>query len=194
MSSLLKIQKAAFELFAQKGYEATTLNDIATHVGIKKPSLYVYYSSKEDLFLAVVEDLLLEYQEGMNELLTEVKNAEGEHQLQLLFEKYILWFAQQPEKSTLWNRVFLFPPPELREKMISRILSIEAIYLKEEASIIEDLINKGIIRDVSQEDITLSFRSYRSGLLMAFLINQELDKSKIKIAWKCFWDGIGMKE
>ena len=45
----------AAELFARQGYRATTLDDIAGELGLKKASLYHYISSKEDLLCEIYQ-------------------------------------------------------------------------------------------------------------------------------------------
>jgi AcrR family transcriptional regulator len=59
-----QIVEHAVELFAQKGYSETSLDEIALAVGIKKPSLYHYIRTKEDLLYEIqrmlVEELLAE--------------------------------------------------------------------------------------------------------------------------------------
>ena len=49
------ILDAALELFARKGFEATSVRDIATAVGIKAPSLYKHFASKQEILDALVE-------------------------------------------------------------------------------------------------------------------------------------------
>jgi AcrR family transcriptional regulator len=44
----------ALELFAEKGYYASSINDIADNAGISKGLLYNYFSGKEDLLKAIV--------------------------------------------------------------------------------------------------------------------------------------------
>jgi AcrR family transcriptional regulator len=48
---------AAAELFARKGYRATSLDDVASKLGVKKTSLYHYIDSKEDLLFGIYERL-----------------------------------------------------------------------------------------------------------------------------------------
>jgi AcrR family transcriptional regulator len=45
---------AALDLFSQKGYFGTSLRDIATVVGVRESALYNYFSSKEQLFEALI--------------------------------------------------------------------------------------------------------------------------------------------
>jgi AcrR family transcriptional regulator len=49
-----EIHRVAVELFSSRGYEKTSLREIAEHVGITKASLYYHYSSKQDLLRAIV--------------------------------------------------------------------------------------------------------------------------------------------
>lgn len=50
---------AALDLFVENGYAATRLEDIAKCAGVSKGTLYLYFSSKEELFRAVVRENLL---------------------------------------------------------------------------------------------------------------------------------------
>lgn len=50
-----KIIATAHTIFHEKGYTNTTMADIATALGVTKPTLYHYFDAKEDLFIAVAE-------------------------------------------------------------------------------------------------------------------------------------------
>ena len=56
-----RILDAAEDLFAQQGYSATSLGDVADRVGIRSPSLYNHFRNKEALYTAVLERLLTEF-------------------------------------------------------------------------------------------------------------------------------------
>jgi AcrR family transcriptional regulator len=47
---------AALELFVDKGYAGTRLDDVASRAGVSKGTLYLYFENKEDLFKAVVRE------------------------------------------------------------------------------------------------------------------------------------------
>jgi AcrR family transcriptional regulator len=50
-----KIIQAAMESFAQTGFDRTKMEDIAKRLGLSKGTIYLYFKSKEDLFLAICE-------------------------------------------------------------------------------------------------------------------------------------------
>ena len=47
---------AALELFVEKGFAGTRLEDVATRAGVSKGTLYLYFGSKEALFKAVIQE------------------------------------------------------------------------------------------------------------------------------------------
>jgi AcrR family transcriptional regulator len=51
-----EICAAALEVFAEKGFAAAKLDDIARRAGVSKGTLYLYFNDKEELFRAVVRD------------------------------------------------------------------------------------------------------------------------------------------
>lgn len=54
-----EIVEAALEVFAEKGFSAARIDDVAARAGISKGTLYLYFASKEELFKAVVRQALL---------------------------------------------------------------------------------------------------------------------------------------
>ncbi|MBK7900147.1 MAG: TetR/AcrR family transcriptional regulator [Betaproteobacteria bacterium] len=54
-----ELTAAALELFVEKGYAATRLEDIAARAGVSKGTLYLYFEGKDALFKAVIQEGLV---------------------------------------------------------------------------------------------------------------------------------------
>lgn len=50
-----KILEEALKLFAQSGYMGTSMNEIASRLGVTKAALYKHYSSKQEILDSIVE-------------------------------------------------------------------------------------------------------------------------------------------
>ncbi|MFD5539549.1 TetR/AcrR family transcriptional regulator [Streptomyces sp. NPDC127079] len=52
-----RIQDVALELFAEQGYEKTSLREIAERLDVTKAALYYHFKTKEEILVSVFEDL-----------------------------------------------------------------------------------------------------------------------------------------
>ncbi|MET7291362.1 helix-turn-helix domain-containing protein [Streptomyces griseoloalbus] len=52
-----RIQDVALELFAEQGYEKTSLREIAEHLDVTKAALYYHFKTKEEILVGIFEDL-----------------------------------------------------------------------------------------------------------------------------------------
>src|SRR6201997_3295524 len=55
-----RAQKVALELFAEQGYEKTSLREIAERLGVTKAALYYHFQSKEDIVHSFTDDYFAE--------------------------------------------------------------------------------------------------------------------------------------
>jgi len=55
-----RVQKVALELFAEQGYEKTSLREIAERLGVTKAALYYHFRSKEDIVHSFTDDYFAE--------------------------------------------------------------------------------------------------------------------------------------
>lgn len=65
---------AALDLFVERGFAATRLDDVAARAGVTKGTLYLYFDSKEALFKAVVENGIVPL---IDEALREMEGHQG---------------------------------------------------------------------------------------------------------------------
>ena len=63
MSTKDRILDAALTLFAENGYNGTSVEQIAKAVGIKAPSLYKHYKGKEDILNSLIDSAEVRYEE-----------------------------------------------------------------------------------------------------------------------------------
>jgi AcrR family transcriptional regulator len=54
-----KIVSEAFTVFLAKGFEKTTMDDIAGRLGVTKPAIYRYYKNKEEIFLTSMGETMM---------------------------------------------------------------------------------------------------------------------------------------
>jgi len=55
-----RVQQVALELFAEQGYEKTSLREIAERLGVTKAALYYHFKSKEDIVHSLTDDYFAE--------------------------------------------------------------------------------------------------------------------------------------
>jgi AcrR family transcriptional regulator len=85
-----ELLEAALNLFVERGYAATRLDDVARQAGVSKGTLYLYFTNKEELFKAVVR-------ENLFPVLTEGEEIIGQYQGNSaeLFREFILkWWEK----------------------------------------------------------------------------------------------------
>ena len=81
---------AALELFVERGYAATRLDQVAAHAGVSKGTLYLYFENKEELFKAVVRENVVARISQTRELARQFKGPSE----QLLRELVRRWWQQ----------------------------------------------------------------------------------------------------
>ena len=69
-----ELVKAALDIFVDKGFAATRVDEVAARAGVSKGTLFLYFESKEDLFKAVIRDNIANLFPAWNE---EFKAFEG---------------------------------------------------------------------------------------------------------------------
>jgi TetR/AcrR family transcriptional regulator, cholesterol catabolism regulator len=63
-----ELARQAARLFAEKGFHGTSMEDVATAMGVQKPSLYEYVSSKQDLLYETMRDGATAFHAALDEI------------------------------------------------------------------------------------------------------------------------------
>jgi len=73
-----ELLEAALEVFVERGFAATRLEDVASRAGVSKGTLYLYFKNKEELFKAVVRSGILPVIEKAEGLVGQFKGSASE--------------------------------------------------------------------------------------------------------------------
>jgi AcrR family transcriptional regulator len=81
---------AALDLFVERGYAGTRLDDVASLAGVSKGTLYLYFENKEELFKAVVRENIVTALSDAEDL---IAGYEG-HSSELLRKLMLNWWSR----------------------------------------------------------------------------------------------------
>ncbi|MDH6292460.1 AcrR family transcriptional regulator [Rhodococcus opacus] len=141
----------ATELFAVKGYEATSLQDIADAMGISRPALYHYLRSKEDLLEMLVEQVSRSMAEVLEELRTR-PDLTPLAKVRTLTELLVRQRAEHPSQFRILDRSeTVLPEPAGTEH-----LEAKRRIVRELVNIIDEGVNTGQFRSIDSRTAALS--------------------------------------
>jgi AcrR family transcriptional regulator len=105
-----KILAAAEERFAERGYAASSLAEIAAQAEISKPVVYEHFDSKTDLFVSLLERQATELAAAVYERMDTLDDSlPAEESLRTAFDAFFEFAEQRP---FAWQTLFRDPPPE----------------------------------------------------------------------------------
>jgi AcrR family transcriptional regulator len=131
-----QILEVATRLFAERGFDGASLQDIADAVGLRKPSLLYHFDSKDTLRRAVLESLLSRWNDVLPRLL--LAASSGQDQFSALLDETIDFFAADPQRARLLLREALDRPAEFR--------SLLATYVRPWVDVVAEYVRKGVAR------------------------------------------------
>lgn len=161
------ILKKALELFSSNGYDSVSVAEIAKAVGIKAPSLYNHYESKQAIFDAIVKDTAEQYDKYTSEVDVHVGNAKidknvfsgiTETALKEKVRSIFLYSLQNKEISSFRKMMTIeqFRNPELSVLYSKRFVKRMTDY---HAEIFRGLIGAGVIEEHDPETLALMYVS-----------------------------------
>jgi AcrR family transcriptional regulator len=147
-----EIVAAALACFKERGFSATRLEDVAAKAGVTKGTIYLYYSSKEDLFKAVVRGELIPNIEHLERASRDSESASA-----MLAQFFAIWTEHVlPSPASVIPKLVIAEAgnfPELvrfyRETVVERGLALVG-------SIIRRGIDQGEFRPVDVEHVVFS--------------------------------------
>jgi len=106
-----QILTQATRLFAEQGYDGTSVQEIAEAVGIRKPSLLYHFKSKDELRENVLAEMLAHWNSVLPGLLLKASTQE---RFDATMEALSEFFIQDPDRARLFLRETLDRPDHMR--------------------------------------------------------------------------------
>ncbi len=187
-----KIKEVACKQLAEKGYERTTLSGIAKEVGIKTPSIYAFYKSKEDLFMAVYKDLLQDYYLYIKDSIDNLTNGSAKEKLYQIIKELCHYHLSRPEETALYTKFTFFLPPTLTDELKETFSEMEDVLCDVLKDIFSQGIAQGVIKDQPVDDLIASFLCLMDGMFWELLLyHEDKFKKRVEQVWRVYWNGIG---
>ena len=191
-----QILNATFKLFAEKGYN-TSMSDIAKEVGIKVPSIYSHYQSKDQLICLVMTKEICSFFDNLNIQISRLENSSEKTEVKLKkFCFSVFTYYSESERIRFWKSISLIYNQELREKCRQMVKENEIKIVTLLKNVFMEGKSKGEIKYESLEGTLFLFLAMINGVLDSVLIYNEinyivaeLDNYK-NIVWQAYWDGI----
>ena len=108
------ILDAAIYTFARKGFHATRISDVAERAGIGKGTVYLYFDSKEDLLISILQSYIDEAMSLVEELVDD--QIDARRGIEIFFEKGLQRFVDNPDLLIVMQQRLFLTDPDLQER------------------------------------------------------------------------------
>lgn len=138
----VKIIQSALNVFSTYGFQGTSIEQIANESGISKSNLFYYFSSKEELYIEVLSQVLEEWLKPLKEFTVELEPAEA---IGNYIDIKFMLSKKKPEASRLFAFEMMQGAPYLLPLLKGPLKKL----VKEKTEIIEKWIEMGKLKPVS---------------------------------------------
>jgi len=111
-----ELTRIAARLFAERGYQGTSLADLAEELGVQKPSLYHHIASKEDLLWEVAWEGAEAFHAALDAVPAELPAAE---RIRLALRSHLAVVGTQLDVATVFVREWRHLEGERRERFVA---------------------------------------------------------------------------
>jgi AcrR family transcriptional regulator len=137
-----QILRTAADLFRERGFPATTLDDIARPLGMSKASLYTYFRAKEEILAAISQETIESFTRELNLVLG--SELSPEDKLRRIVREHVRFVIANRSFLT----VFFSEEANLPARFARALAAQKDRYDKGVESVVADGIRRGVFRDV----------------------------------------------
>jgi AcrR family transcriptional regulator len=144
-----RILAAAQELFDQRGIDRVTMAEIVSAAGIRASTLYEYFSNKDEIVWALVEEIMTQASASIREF-TEAVTGRALARITALLEAFGIELVDHPERVRFMAQ---FDAMYARDWSVERLLAVEDRIFPGRFEGLADLIREGIADGSLRSDL-----------------------------------------
>jgi len=167
-----EIAKAALSILSLKGFEKTTIQEIADAAGIGKGTIYQYFATKEEILIQVSMELFNEFQDLIRKSF--ISHSDPKERIYALIDETISFFDNTTDINMVYLELWLI---SLRENIYGVPMLILQDLLVETRKIIAGIIDEGKMggvfrKDADSESLAISLVASLDGLGLHYLFDK----------------------
>ncbi len=190
-----RLRQVAAELFAERGYAGASMTDIAKRVGVRKPSLYNYFSSKEELFMDLLESSLSAWGEASGPALDEPGSSR--RRLRRHLRRTVDFAVDSPHAVALCRLAVAQVSGEFGERVREHLLEERVEYQRRIEAFFAEAVEAGEVVQEAPETLALGWLTFLDGVLTHQLFaigeRQSYFLDHLDELWRLFWRGIAVR-
>ena len=172
------VMDAAEKLFESKGYEATTVDEIAYNTGISKATVYAYYRSKEEIW----DSLMCRYMEFMLEDARKAADGEGTFE-ERYYKICFALVAKFEEHPVIYRGTLGKISMDMEQEIYKKIYDVGEATNEAIADFIRSGIKEGVVRkDIDIYPAVIMMWSSISGIISMASDKEEYLKMRFKMS------------
>ncbi|MCG8419379.1 MAG: TetR/AcrR family transcriptional regulator [Proteobacteria bacterium] len=134
------IQEAAREIFAAKGYAKTSIEQVAQRASLSVGAIYLYFRSKEDLYMSLIEAPLTGLAAELAEFNARTEPHHGSP-LRTSWSRLVDWATSDPENIVILRAL---AQPEVRSRLSTEVTEAVSDGLRRVSQALEASVVAGI--------------------------------------------------
>lgn len=152
-----RILESALAEFSEQGYGASSVNTISNGDGLSKGIIYHYFPTKDDLYLACVEECF-QTLTGHLQSHTNMEGQTAEERLEQYFRVRLDFFEQNPQYQRIFCDAVIMPPAHLEASIQEKKAPFDRFNIDSLNRMLEPV---SLRSDLSREDVVDTFRQYQ---------------------------------
>ncbi len=188
------IIEAARKLFHDKGYELTTVEEIAVMAELGKGTIYSYFKSKDEIYIAILESEFAVLEERMKQAIEDSTTAENA--LHKLYETFIQYNQERPSFiKAIFLQVEQYPSLKVTD-IVKGLKEKTTEWSKLVGRVLQKGIDNGEFEDLSVEKMANTVIGMVLGLIIQLemgLIKEDLSSYRDTL-FRLLLDGISRRE